>query len=114
LRSESVVSGTFCGDPNNRWINVVASENNSVLTIEGQFSNFGTVLPLLGTFTMPSPNTNTNYISIQSDASGNLTMYTNISSPNVLVGVIEVYSEIVPPSAGSDEQFSSDSEPSVD
>jgi len=114
LRTEQDVSGTFEGDPAHNWVDISATEINSQLTIEGTLSIMGTVLSISGSFAMPGPNANTNWISIQSDGSGNLTMYISIVSANPLVGVMEVYAEVVPPSAGSDEQFTGESEPVLD
>lgn len=109
-------TGTYLGDSNGKFVDIETTINNNNVTIEGAYSNLGTIYSLSGTFAMPSPSASITYVSIQVDNTGTLQMYSSlVSSLGLQAGnLIEVYAMSIPAGAVNDETFTSDLEPVMD
>jgi hypothetical protein len=117
MRNFNENSGTFQGDPNGVWLSTNISINNTSLIASGTLSYYGVITPLNSSLTLPSPNVSTvTYISLQVNNAGALTLYTSITSAPTLQpsNILEIYSDIVPINASSDEIISTDGEPILD
>ena len=81
MRNTNNTSGTFLGDPNGSWIQINTSINGTALVASGMLSYYGTIIPLNVALTLPAPSaTNITYISVQTNLSGTLQLYTSTVS----------------------------------
>jgi hypothetical protein len=116
MRSFNETSGTYQGDPNDIWITSNITINDISLTVDGMLSYYGSLLALSNSYTLPSPSASITYISIQTDNNGDLQLYTSITSALTLQtgNIMEIYSDIIPINATTDEVIISDNEPVLD
>ena len=115
----SSTTGTFMGDPNGVFVDedVTIDGSTNSLSIIGTLSYYGQIMKLSASLAMPAPTTSIQYVSVQTDNTGVITLYSDTTGNcNQLQGsnVIVLYSETIPANAVNDQAFTADSEPVLD